>query len=150
MFLKLAEAVKAGTLNVRHSYRYRSLDDYLIPKATWDRDRATYLQRAGLLPSAVCAEVLTPLAESLNTQFCHTNRRILAGENPHLQFRPDGLFQVLTPKVEAEEGEPLTNFFPESRYIPLLEVRATVNRLSGFVEEFQHWQRHHTRTPGWR
>jgi hypothetical protein len=147
LFIKLAEALKAGALNVRHSYKYRSLDDYLIPKETWQCERATYLQRAELMPSAVCPDVLTPLAESLDTQFCDTNRRILAGENPHLHFRKDGMFHVLTPKADTEEGEPLTNFFPESRYISLLEVLATVNRLSGFVGDFHHWQLHHTRTP---
>ena len=147
LFLKLAEAVKAGALNVRHSYKYRSLDDYLIPKETWQRDRPTYIQRAELLPSAVCAEVLTSLAQSLDTQFGDTNRRILTGENPHLHFRTDGMFQVVTPKADTEEGEPLTNFFPEGRYISLLEVLATVNRLSGFVGDFHHWQLHHTRTP---
>jgi hypothetical protein len=31
----------------------------------------------------------------LDRQFCDTNRRILAGENPHLHFRKDGLFHVL-------------------------------------------------------
>ena len=31
LFIKLAEAVKAGLLNVRHSYKYRALDDYLVP-----------------------------------------------------------------------------------------------------------------------
>ena len=75
LFIKLAEAVKAGALNVRHSYKYRSLDDYLIPKASWQRDRAAYLQRAELLSSATCHEVLTPLAESLvgcnpSSSFC--------------------------------------------------------------------------------
>ena len=31
LFIKLAEAVKAGLLNVRYSYKYRALDDYLVP-----------------------------------------------------------------------------------------------------------------------
>jgi hypothetical protein len=46
LFSKLAEAVKAGALNVRHSYKYRSLDDYLLPQDTWHRTRQEYLDRA--------------------------------------------------------------------------------------------------------
>jgi hypothetical protein len=32
--------------NLVHSDKYRSLDEYLIPKAEWDAHRAEYLQRA--------------------------------------------------------------------------------------------------------
>jgi len=75
-----------------------------------------------------------------------TNRRILAGENPHIHFRNDGRFHVLTPKVETEDSESLAAYFPESRYISLLEVLATVNRASGFLNEFQHHQVRHNRS----
>jgi hypothetical protein len=36
LFLRVAEAVKSGTLHVEDSYRYRSLDDYLIPRDEWE------------------------------------------------------------------------------------------------------------------
>ena len=36
LFLKMADAIKAGSLNLKLSYKYRSLDDYLIPKDIWD------------------------------------------------------------------------------------------------------------------
>jgi hypothetical protein len=52
LFIKTAEAIKAGTLNLKHSYKYRSLDDYLIPKAAWNARRDDYLQRADLLAAA--------------------------------------------------------------------------------------------------
>ena len=35
---------------------------------------------------------------------------------------------------------PSRSFFPEDRYISLLEVLATVNRHSQFLDAFQHWQ----------
>src|ERR1700751_684332 len=40
---------------------------------------------------------------------------------------------------------PLQNFFPERDYISLLEVLSTVNRYSGFLDEFQHWQQRYHR-----
>jgi hypothetical protein len=42
LFIKITEAIKAGTLNLKHSYKYRSLDDYLIDKAAWDTHRDDY------------------------------------------------------------------------------------------------------------
>jgi hypothetical protein len=35
LFIKIAEVIKAGALNVKYSYKYWSLDDYLISKAAW-------------------------------------------------------------------------------------------------------------------
>jgi hypothetical protein len=145
LFIKIAEAVKAGAVNVRHSYKYRSLDDYLLSQDAWQRERQEYLRRAELTAVADCQALLTSLADALDAQFCTTNRRILAGENSHLTFRNDGTWHVFTPKTETEESESLATFFPESRYISLLEVLATVNRLSGFVDEFHHWQVRHNR-----
>ena len=43
------------------------------------------------------------------------------------------------------ESEALQNFFPERHHVPLLEVLATVNRHSGFLDEFQHWQQRYNR-----
>jgi TnpA family transposase len=140
LFIKVAEAVKAGALNVRASYKYRSLDDYLIPKDAWLAHRSEYLHRADLVPSELCSATLNRLAATLHAQFSATNRHILDGDNPHIHFRKDGSFHVSTPKTDAEDQEPLTGYFPENRYISLLEVFATVHRLSGFVDDFQHWQ----------
>jgi hypothetical protein len=52
LFIKIAEAIKAGTLNLTHSYKYRSLDEYLIPKAAWQANRTDYLTRAALTEAA--------------------------------------------------------------------------------------------------
>src|SRR3954466_13822498 len=42
----------------------------------------------------------------------------------------------------------LQHYFPERDFVPLMEVLATVNRHTGWMEEFQHWQqRHHHGRP---
>jgi hypothetical protein len=46
LYLAVADAVKSGVLNLLHSEKYRSLDDYMIPKLDWDENRDEYLQRA--------------------------------------------------------------------------------------------------------
>ena len=48
LFVKIAQAIKGGLLNFEHSYKYRSLDDYLIPKTDFLANREVYLQRADL------------------------------------------------------------------------------------------------------
>jgi hypothetical protein len=48
LFLKVAEALKSGSLSLPHSYKYRHLDDYLISKEQWNVKRENYIKQAGL------------------------------------------------------------------------------------------------------
>ena len=118
----------------------------MIPKDAWLAHRPEYLRRSDLIPFELCPATLNGLAATLHAQFGTTNRHILDGENPHIHFRKEGSFHVSTPKVDAEDHEPLIGCFPENRYISLLEVFATINLLSGFVDDFQHWQVRHNRS----
>ena len=57
----------------------------------------------------------------------------------------DDTLTISTPKVDDADAAPLQTFFPERDYISLLEVISTVNRYSGFLDEFQHWQQRYHR-----
>jgi TnpA family transposase len=140
LFLTVADAVKSGTLHVEESYRYRSLDDYLIPSDEWQRRRAEYLEQADLKGVADGRALLRELTAALDRQYAATNQHILEGTNEHITFHPDGSFHVRTPKEDEAAADTLGSFFPEDRYISLLEVLATVNRHSRFLDAFQHWQ----------
>lgn len=146
LFAKIAEALKGGVLNLRHSYKYRSLDDYLIPKDDWQAHRHDYLQRANLMAVADCEPTLNALATRLDAQYHQTNRHILAEENPHVHFRKDGSFHVGTPKADPEDSEPLLSVLPTRRYVSLLEVLATVNRFTHFLDAFEPWRVQYART----
>src|SRR5262249_38880685 len=140
LFLRVAAAIKSGALYVEESYRYRSLDDYLIPADEWKRHRDDYLEQADLTEATNCRGLLENLAASLDQQYTTTNEHILSGTNEHVKFTNDGDFDVRTPKTAEADAEPLASFFPKDRYISLLEVLATVNRHSLFLDAFQHWQ----------
>jgi Tn3 transposase DDE domain len=145
LFLHLQNAIKSGTLNLQHSYKYRPLDDYLIERERWRRDKELLLERAGLQALAVTRRVLDHLDEALHAQYLTTNRHTLEGKNPFIKFGQKGAFSLTTPTQEDSEAEPLQTFFPERHYVLLLEVLATVNRYSNFLDEFQHWQQRHHR-----
>ena len=147
LFLKVADAVKSGTLHVEESYRYRSLDDYLIPRDQWQRRRAEYLEQADLTAVADGRALLEHRATLLDQQYATTNRHILEEKNKHITFHKEGgfHFHVRTPKEDDSDSESLGSFFPEDRYISLLEVLATVNQHSQFLDAFQHWQVKYTK-----
>ena len=140
LFVHVAEAIKSGALNLIHSEKYRSLDDYLIPKTEWEKHRAEYLERAKLTEFADCKATLDSFKSALDKQYQQTNQNFKAGKNPYLSVRKDGKIHVKTPKQEDVECLPLKAFFPARKYIPITEVLATINQATNFLDEFEHWQ----------
>ena len=140
LYVEIAEAIKSGTLNLVHSEKYRSLDEYLIPKADWEANRAEYLQRAQLDDFSNCKTTLSALDQALEARYEKTNQNLNAGKNQYLTIRPNGSFHVSTPKQEEVECLSLGSFFPDRKYISMLEMLATVDQATHFLDEFEHWQ----------
>jgi hypothetical protein len=140
LFLHVQSGIKSGPLNLEHSYKYRPLDDYLIDRARWRRDKQQVIERAGLETFVDPQKVLKELDEALYQQYLITKQDIAEGKNPHIKFGKNGDFALATPKQEESDAEPLQHFFPERRFVPLVEILATVNRHAHYVDELQHWQ----------
>ncbi len=139
-FVEVAEAIKSGALNLLHSEKFRSLDEYLIQKADWKANRAEYLQRAQLKGFADCKATLKALEKKLDARYKETNQNLIDGKNPYLTIRANGSFHVSTPKLEEVECLSLGIFFPDRKYISMLEMLATVDHATHFLDEFEHWQ----------
>jgi len=140
LYLAVADAIKSGVLNLVHSEKYRSLDDYMIPKSDWNEHHDEYLQRAQLNEYADCKTTLKQLEHVVASRYKETNNNFVAGSNSYLTFRDNGTFHVSTPKLEETDSLPLSGIFPDRKYIPLLEALATVDNATDLVEEFEHWQ----------
>jgi hypothetical protein len=136
----------SGGLNLEHSYKYRPLDDYLIDRTRWQRDKQQLIERAGLEDFVDPRKVLDELDEALHRQYLITNGNITEGKNPHVKFGKNGGFTLATPKQGESDAEPLQHFFPERSYVPLLEIFSTVNRYTHYVDELQHWQQRYHRS----
>lgn len=140
LFVAVADGIKSGALNLIHSEKYRSLDEYLIPQADWEKHRAEYLQRAQLSQFADCKATLQALDQALDAGYAKTNQNLKSGNNPYLTIRSNGSFHVSTPKLKEVESLSLGTFFPERKYISMLEMLATVDQATNFLAEFEHWQ----------
>ena len=140
LFVHVANAVKSGALNLIHSEKYRPLDDYLISKKDWQDNRSEYLERAKLTEFADCKTVLNSFKSALDKQYQQTNQNFKAGKNPYFSVLKDGKIDIKTPKQEESESLPLRTFFPAQKYISMIEVLATVNQATNFLDEFEHWQ----------
>ena len=146
LFTHIASALKSGTLNLNHSHKYRPLDEYMISKARWSKEKEALLGRAQLQELADPVPLLNRLDHALYQQYQTTNRLQCEGTNPHLKIGTNGTFTIATPKQETEQDDTaLQPYFPEQQLVPLTQVLATVNRHSGFLEAFEHWQQRYVK-----
>jgi len=145
LFVHVVSGVKSGTLNLEHSYKYRPLDTYLIPKSRWELEKVALLERSELTAFVDPRKLLEELDQKLFEQYQKTNADIQSGTNSFVSFTQQGSLRVTTPKLEENDADPLQDLFPEKKYISLSEVLATVDRHSDFLSEFQHYQQHHNR-----
>jgi hypothetical protein len=79
LFKSVAEAVKAGNLNLKYSYRYRAIQDYLIPAQRWQADRDRLLTLAGLDKFANGTAYLAELKETLDDTYQSVNHQFHEG-----------------------------------------------------------------------
>ena len=140
LFQHVAAAVKAGSLNLEGSCKHRPLDDCLIGRERWERERRTLLERAGLAEFTDPTPVLKELRSALDRQCEKTNRGARDGTNPCLKFGSPGSFRVATPALDEVESEPLRDVVPMRRLAPLSEILSTVDQHCGMLGEFRHWQ----------
>ena len=145
-FIHVAAAIKSGQLNLEHSYKYRPLDDYLISRERWRKDKKTLLDRATLQHLANPKEVLDQLDQALYQQYYSTNQNSNDGQNPYLKIEANGNFTVSTPKQEDQASGLLRPYFPERHFVPLPEILSTVNDHTAFLKEFQHWQQRYVKS----
>ncbi len=144
LFMHIASALKSGMLNLKHSHKYRPLDDYMIPKERWEKDRAGLIKQAELQGFTVPSPLLAHLDNALYQQYQMTNKLYLEGKNPYLKIGTNNQFTIATPKQEEQENTVFQPLFPEQP-IPLTEVLSTVNQHTGFLKEFRHWQQRYTK-----
>ena len=139
-FQHIANSIKSGALNLKHSFKYRTFEHYLIPKERWLSEKDELLERAGLKGFENFSELIPDLSSALNSQFAATNRNIQTGQNEHAKIDKNGNLTVSTPKKDKIALDPVTEFFPKDRVIPVFEVLSTIDKLSGFTGSLEHHQ----------
>jgi len=145
LFRYVAQAVKSGSLNLTYSFKYQSLDCYLIAKGIWETERKILMERADIAKFADPRSLLQELDLKLLEQFESTNAKISSGNNPYFKATKNSHYCIHTPKQEEHLSEPLAQFFPMRHFIPLTEILATVNWQTKFVNELQHLQQQYNR-----
>lgn len=142
-------ALEAGDLCCPQSVRFRSIEDDLIPAATWQTQRAGYLAKLQVpLLQQPIREHLAALEQELEAQFARVNGRIATGENSTVQITQRGntrRWTLQTPKGRDPSNHALFERLPQ---VSLNAVLALVQTRCGFMDALTHVlgrYRHHAR-----
>lgn len=137
LFREIKEHIKAGSLNITSSYEYRSFEEYLIPKNQWIKNKETLLEKAGLLKHSSAIKTITDVNQQINDQLKTTNQNL--PDNKAVYFDTQKRWHMRHPRKESD-NVPIDNslLYPPNRSIPILQALIQINRLTGFLDAFQH------------
>ncbi|MBA2655926.1 MAG: Tn3 family transposase [Tatlockia sp.] len=138
LFCKIAAAIKCGQISLSHSYRYLSIDAYLINEKYWIEHKEHLLEKLGLGQFSKIEEVLAALRGILDKQYIDVNRRIVKEKNKYVTIQKDGSFTLNTPAVEKPNYESIATIIGKDRYIPILQMMAEINEVTTFTSNFKH------------
>lgn len=141
LFEKVASAVKSGALNLRHSYKYKAFDNYLVSQSAWQHGREELLNKAGLMKFREFGNLESELSKAVRAQFKTTNKKLANGENLHASIiEKSGKLKVQTPPEEKEILETSIDLFPKDSFVSLFEILSTIGELCKFTDSLEYWQ----------
>jgi TnpA family transposase len=138
LFNHMAEAIKSGNLNLKYSYRYLSIKDYLIDEETWKKERSKLLKLTGLYKFNNVDKVLFQLKRRLDKKYYRINKRFLEGRNPYLSINKEGMPHVSTPALDDRETEYISTLLSQNGYLPVLRVLYEIDHVTKFSSYFKH------------
>jgi hypothetical protein len=148
LFRHIMTSIKSGTLNMKHSFKYRSLEEYLLPKGEWESSIEEILDRASMSHLLDFDTVFGKLKEILDKQYAITNENIISEKNDQVKFNNKGEVIVTTPKVVKPKEDQVPDLFSHLNFVPIQEVLLSINEHTRFLDSFEHFSaKYHRKKP---
>ncbi|WP_295628976.1 Tn3 family transposase [uncultured Nitrosomonas sp.] len=138
LFLKVAEALKSGSLSLPYSYKYCELNDYLISEKQWHAKRNVYIKQACLEDLVDIEKSLSISGNELKASYEKVNQLISQEKTPYITCRTDGSFIIRTPKLEEKETYSISNILPHKKDVPIQDVLSVISEQTRFSDQFIH------------
>ncbi len=145
LFIHVSQGIKSGRLNLKYSYRYRAIQEYLIDSQIWHQQKERLLKIAGLEKFADGVAYLETLKETLNKTYETVNKRYLDGENELLKIDEQGQVTIRTPRTDYDDTEFIANSLSTTGHISILQILNEVNAVSDFAKCFKHHSVKHSK-----
>lgn len=137
-FQKVMDAIDRGKINLKYTYKYRGIDNHLIPKDLWEKGFDTFLDKANLSHLKDVKSRINDYKKLIHYHFRNTNDNIISGRNKYFRQNKNNKYYVVTPRVEKDGID--NSLFPPEATISLSEVLSTIDSASNFLEHFEHLQ----------
>lgn len=138
LFCKIANAVKSGQISLVSSYRFLSIDSYLLDESYWKEHKEKLIEKLGLAEFSDINQLLMRLREVLDKQFIDVNESIIKGINKFVTIQTDGRFSLHTPAVPKPDYDSIVSIIGKGKYIPILQMMTEINALTNFTTCFKH------------
>lgn len=145
LYLNIWDSIKSGALNIRYSYKYLSVEDYLIDRKTWALDREEFLKIADLEMFSDPIAYLDDIKKIVGEQYNKTNQNVIDGSNKFIYFSVDGKPIVSTPSVEKPDLERVSSLFSEVHHTSLLSILSDIQNTTSFLDSFEHHKIKHVK-----
>lgn len=139
LFREVSNHIKGGTLNLKFSDKYKSIDDYLISYSRWNSDKKELMERANINHMYEMEDTLLLLKESMMQHYIKTNENIFTNE--YLKFNKDNRPRVTTPKIDETTNHFVHEIIGENIYIPLTKILSDIDYSAKFTSSFLHYSR---------
>jgi TnpA family transposase len=145
LFIHMASGIKSGHLNLRHSYRYRAIQDYLISPAEWAANKTKILKETDLAEFADGEQTLVTLKDRLHERYRTANENFVSGENQYMSVRDDGKCRVRTPKTDYDTDSFISSTLSRPGIVPILQLLKSVDNACHFTSAFKHFSTKHSK-----
>lgn len=147
LFIHISDGIKSGILNLKYSYKYKSFEEYLIPKEEFIKDKKKLLIHHELEHLEDFNKFSTPINEKLEKNFKTTNIKIINELNVHFKLTTDS-FVLATPKLDKTEDQiehTISKYFPKSEFISIIDLLHSVQTKTDFLDSFKHYSLQNTK-----
>lgn len=130
-----------GTVTIKDSLSYRSLDDELLQKEDWDKNKVTILQSLeNQLISTDIEKILNNFESLMSNRYREVNQRISSGINDKIKIKYNKKGEVVRwrlPYKKVDDG--VNNPFYENMNISSIgQIIKFTNHHTDFIKEFTH------------
>ena len=138
LFTAIADGIKSGKVTLTNSYRYLSLNEYLVDEVYWIKNRTALLKRFGLLEMEDLNSILNALKQRLDTSYCQANKNLQEGKNKFLSIGPDDKFILTTPAVDKPNTTKIAELLSPCKYTSIVQVLSSIHQVTNFADHFKH------------
>ena len=141
LFIHISDGIKSGILNLKYSYKYKSFEEYLIPKVEYQEKKSELLKYHELAHLEDLDTFLKPISQKLQSNFKSTNEKIINELNFHFKLTTDS-FVLSTPKLEKTEDQlehTISKYFPQAEFISVIDLLHSVQQHTRFLDAFKHY-----------